>query len=490
MAAEQQRVGCPGNEFVSGLQLKDVPLTTGSGTILCDVSAPFHRPFVPASMRRAVFQTMHGLSHPGIQAFQNLLEERFVWPGMNKDAKAWALSCLSCQRNKVQRHNKFPPGTLPSPDARFSHMHLDVVGSLPPSNGFTHLFTCVDRYTRWAEAIPLSDAQVETIVKAFVSRWVAMFGAPSTVTTDRGAQFESALFQTLFNFLGCTRIRTTAYHPAAHGIVERFHRQLKTALCAVKDPGNCSDNLPLALLGIRAALKSDLDCSAAELVFGTTLRLPGEIVTPTSHGADETPENLVHRLRQFMRSLSPIPPRTPMTESNVEKTWTTVLKCSSGVTVCASRWNHHTKDRSACSRATPRPAGFFAVTRRTWSVSIGSRLLLQRSRWTCHKDKNVLTSNPCSSIFSIPCSFILPTASPFPSLTLYSSVPHTSSLYMSTASNYNIILHHRTQSTLFDCTTCLHHSQCPSRSFPRSFSYALFLDLCISSGAVLRRPPV
>nr|VZI05896.1 unnamed protein product [Spirometra erinaceieuropaei] len=316
---ESQRVGCPGDESVSGLQLKDVPLTTGSGTILCDVSTPFHRPFVPASMPRAVFQTLHGLSHPGIRASQKPLAERFVWPGMNKDVKAWARSCLSCQRNKVQRHNKSPSGTFPSADARFSHVHLDVVGPLPPSNGFTYLLTCVDRYTRWAEAIPLPNVQAETIVKAFVSRWVAMFGAPSTVTTDRGAQFESALFQTLLNFLGCTRIRTTAYHPAANGMVERLHRQLKTALRAVEDPGNWSDNLPLALLGIRAALKSDLGCSAAELVFGTTLRLPGEMITPTSRGADETPDNLVHRLRQFIRSLSPVPPRTPMTESYVEK---------------------------------------------------------------------------------------------------------------------------------------------------------------------------
>nr|VZH92711.1 unnamed protein product [Spirometra erinaceieuropaei] len=319
MVAEQQRVGCPCDESVSGLLLRDVPLTTGSGTTLCDVSTHFHRPFVPSHMRRAVFQTLHGLSHPGIRASQKLLTERFVWPGMSKDVKAWARSCLSCQRNKAQRHNKSPPDTFPSPDARLSHVHLDVVGPLPPSNGFTYLLTCVHRYTRWAEAVPLPNVQAETIVKAFISRWVAIFGAPSTVTTDRGAQFESALFQTLLNFLGCTRIRTTAYHPAANGMVGRFHRQLKTTLRAVEDPGNWSDNLPLALLGIRAALKSDLGCSAAELVFGTTLRLPGEMITPTSRGADENPDNLVHRLRQFMRSLSLVPPRTPMAESYVEK---------------------------------------------------------------------------------------------------------------------------------------------------------------------------
>ncbi|BHF82864.1 hypothetical protein SprV_0802600300 [Sparganum proliferum] len=212
-------------------------------------------------MRRAVFQTLHGLSHPGIRASQKLLAE--------------------------------------------SHAHLDVVDPLPPFRGLIHLFTCVDRYTHRAEAIPLPNAQAETIVKAFVSRWVAMFGAPSTVTTDRAAEFESAHFQTLFNFLGCSFIRTTADHPAANGMVERFQRQLKTALRAVEYPGNWLDNLSLSLLGIRAALKSDLDCGAAELVFGTTLRLPGEVVTPTSRGVNETSDNFVHHLRQFMRSLSP-----------------------------------------------------------------------------------------------------------------------------------------------------------------------------------------
>nr|VZI07667.1 unnamed protein product [Spirometra erinaceieuropaei] len=319
LAAEQQRVGCLDDESVSALQLKDVPLTTGSGNILCDISTPFHHSFVPASTRRAVFQTLNGLSHPGIRSSQKLLAERFIWPGMNKDVKAWTRSCLSCQRNKVQRHNKSPPGTFPSPDARFSHVHLDVIGPLHPSNGFTHLLTCFDRYTRWAEAILLPNTQAETIVKAFVSRWVAVFGAPSTVTTDCGAQFELALFQTLLNVLVYTRIRMTAYHPAANGMVERFHHQLNPALRAVEDPGNWSDNLPLALLGIRAVLKSDVDCSAAEMVFSTILRLPGKMITSTSRGADETPENLVHRLHQFMRSLFPVPPRTPMTESYVEK---------------------------------------------------------------------------------------------------------------------------------------------------------------------------
>ncbi|BHF83327.1 hypothetical protein SprV_0802646900 [Sparganum proliferum] len=242
---------------------------------------------------------------------------------MHKDLKAWTRACITCQRSKIQRHNKAPIGTFPGPGARFSHVHLDIVGPLPLSNGCSYLFTCVDRFTRWPEAIPLPDHTAPTVVKAVLSRWVAIFGAPSTITTDRGAQFESNLFQSLLSFLGCTRIQTTAYHPTANGMVERFHRQLKASLRAAADPENWTDHLPLVLLGIHSALKPDLDCSAAELVFGATVRPPGEMISPTPRGAVEDPTNLLYRLRQFMRTLSPVPPRSSASPSYLEKDLTT-----------------------------------------------------------------------------------------------------------------------------------------------------------------------
>nr|VZI25489.1 unnamed protein product [Spirometra erinaceieuropaei] len=57
-------------------------------------------------------------------------------------------------------------------------------------------------------------------------------------------------------------------------MVGRRHRQLKAFLRAVDDPQNWTDHLPLVLLDIRSFFKSDPDCSAAELVFGATVRLP------------------------------------------------------------------------------------------------------------------------------------------------------------------------------------------------------------------------
>ncbi len=97
-----------------------------------------------------------------------------------------------------------------------------------------------------------------TVAKTFVERWVVIFGVRSTITTDRGKEFESSLFTNRVTVFGTKRVRTTAYHPQANRLLERFHRQLKAALTAHGDPTKLTEALPLVLLGIRTVVKTDL----------------------------------------------------------------------------------------------------------------------------------------------------------------------------------------------------------------------------------------
>ena len=81
-------------------------------------------------------------------------------------------------------HTVTPFFTFATPDTRVDHVHLDIVGPLPPSNGFIYLLTCVDLFTRWPEAIVIADITAETVENTFVTKWVAQFGVPSIVITD------------------------------------------------------------------------------------------------------------------------------------------------------------------------------------------------------------------------------------------------------------------------------------------------------------------
>ena len=137
--------------------------------------------------------------------------------GMNTDTRAWTKSCRQCQQSKIHRNTVMPLATFSTPDAR---LHVDIVGPLPPSRGYSYLLTCIDRFTLWPEAFPMADIMEETVALILVSGWVARFGVPSSVTTDRGWQFHSQLWTQL-------HLRTTVYHPISNGMVERFHRQLK-----------------------------------------------------------------------------------------------------------------------------------------------------------------------------------------------------------------------------------------------------------------------
>ena len=302
------------------LVVEAVPVANSTDVLYCDTSTGVQRPLVPLQWRRTVFDSLHGLSHPGIRATQKLITSRFVWPGVKSDIRRWTRSCLQCQRAKIHRHTRAPLSPFKPPDARFSIVHIDLVGPLPPSRGFTYLLTCVDRFTRWPEAIPLTSITAEDVAQAFLAGWIARFGVPTTIVTDRGRQFESKLWQALMSLLGSKRARTTAYHPQSNGLVERFHRQLKAALKAQLNPSSWMDALPLVLLGIRTALKEDTSSTTAEMVYGTTLRLPGEFFTPSSTPALSDPSDYVSQLKAHMRRIRPPLPRPTNYNSQVSNT--------------------------------------------------------------------------------------------------------------------------------------------------------------------------
>jgi len=328
----------------NSLDLREINLPDAKLPLFCDVSKGTIRPYVPKTLRRRIFDAVHGLAHPNGKATSKQIRQKFTWSGINKDIVHWARTCLPCQRAKIQRHTRHLPIKILMPDERFRQVHLDIIGPLPEVRGYRYCLTTIDRYSRWPEAIPVQDIAADTIAKAFYTNWVARYGAPAVITTDQGRQFESNLFQAMVNILGAYKTRTSPYHLASNGLIERWHRTLKAAIACKDNAKQWVDLLPDILLGLRTCYKEDLKCSIAELLYGTPLRLPGEFFENDCTGVE--PNTFAQELRNRMRFIRPQPTAHHGNRVTFVHQQLAQATCSSEKTPLKNPCNHRTPDHT------------------------------------------------------------------------------------------------------------------------------------------------
>ncbi|GIY38634.1 reverse transcriptase [Caerostris darwini] len=262
----------------SFLVLQPFPMGDHAIELYCDVASNRIRQFVPEVDRKNVFSSLHSISHSGIKATVKLVKERYVWPGIKVDVRTWPQQCLVCQRSKIARHTQSKLGAFIPSNAGFEHIHIHIVGLLPPSEDFRYCLTCVDRFSKWPEAYPLVDISASTVVSTFYNGWVSRFGLPLRITIGQGTQFEASLFEALSKFL-----------------VTAVIEQVPTT--------------PLEMA--KAAWKEEPQATTAEILYGTPIRPPGEFLSPLSNTTDSAA--FVGKLRETMQELLPLTHRQAKT---------------------------------------------------------------------------------------------------------------------------------------------------------------------------------
>ena len=145
---------------------------------------------VPVAQCHMALNGVHrDAGHQGQQRTLALTQERFWWPMMMEDCRAIVKGCLHCQvfKGEVPRSPLCPIRVY----ALLELVHLDYTSikstmelNKPPM--VKNVLVMTDHFTRYALAVVTKDQMAKTVAKVFYECFIAIFGVPAKLLSDRG----------------------------------------------------------------------------------------------------------------------------------------------------------------------------------------------------------------------------------------------------------------------------------------------------------------
>ena len=106
----------------------------------------------------------------------------------------------------------------------FTSVESTMMLNKPPS--IKNMLVITEHYVHYALAVVTKDQMAKTVAKVLYERFIAVFGMPAKLLSDRGVNFTSVLVEELCATFGIQKCQTMAYHAQCNGQVERFHQTL------------------------------------------------------------------------------------------------------------------------------------------------------------------------------------------------------------------------------------------------------------------------
>ena len=239
---------------------------------------------LPPSLHNAVLNEMHNTpfaGHLGVTRTLSSIRERYYWPGLHSIVNTYVKKCRDCAMFKRSNINTLPPLIPITATEPLECIEVDVVGPFKESSkGNRYILTMIDIFTRWPEAYAIKNQETETIL-ACLEDFVSRHGMPRSILTDQGKQFESQLFKNFCHAFNIQKKRTTSYHPACNGQIERFNGTIvKTIARFVSaDQRDWCCYIPAALHAYRTTVHNTTKMTPFELLYARTNRLPMDLLT-------------------------------------------------------------------------------------------------------------------------------------------------------------------------------------------------------------------
>jgi len=164
-----------------------------------------------------------------------LIRRNLWWPKMNERIIDFVKSCPKYQKNKAARHQPYGLSSpLELPYAPWQSIAMDFITDLPVSESCDQLWVIIDRFTKMAHFIPLSQdgKTAADLAKGFAREVWRLHGLPTDIVSDRDSRFTSGVWQAFLSLLGIRPRMSTAFHPQTDSQTERLNQTIESYLRA------------------------------------------------------------------------------------------------------------------------------------------------------------------------------------------------------------------------------------------------------------------
>ena len=152
---------------------------------------------IPVGQCRLALNGVHcDASHQGQQWTLALTQERFWWPMMAEDCQAIVRGCPLCQafEGEVPRAPLCPiQAYTPLELVHLDYTSKESTMELKKPPMVKIVLVMADHFMRYALAVMTKDQTAKTVARVFYEHFIAVFGAPAKLLSDRGVNFMSVL---------------------------------------------------------------------------------------------------------------------------------------------------------------------------------------------------------------------------------------------------------------------------------------------------------
>ena len=244
-----------------------------------------NRIVIPATYKDQILSLVHRsatAAHMGSRRTWQRARNNFWWPKMRQDIEKFVGECDECGRNKHENHpNTAPRDKTSIPGQPLEEVMIDFVGSFQPAKShlFRYILQIQDVFSRFIIFIPCMDSLAITAVEALMDHWIAIFGVPERLRSDRGKHFVAEIFEGICAKTGIKHKLGSPEHPQSQAQVER-HNQLVNQLRCLCD--NDIEGWPAAVKKVQcshnAATNATTGFSPAKLLLGQEFKLPEDLI--------------------------------------------------------------------------------------------------------------------------------------------------------------------------------------------------------------------